>query len=185
MTKHTIEFEARGVKGNFELTEISNIMAYSQPTIHHVPKQLKKKVVSASVTPGTNLVEYKYSNGTTEIYNPDLDPMRFIYDWKLHNAAFIKDQYYDGLALSDFSYWSQQLRNYRASVTWGLANVVKLPYKEVKRVANMGVQHFKDDVRIFRGLDLDLEQTDDSKANDWAIAQKQASQAFYDSQSLH
>lgn len=158
-------------------------VAYMEDRLRPPPEDLKN-VVSVSCDPGSKVVTYKMKDGSELKYDPDADPANFIIDWRLHNTALLKDQVYDGAKLSDYSYWTQQARNYRASVTWGLINKLGMNRKLANRWANRGVAIFQEELFLKRGLDLNRPMTQEEIDNDRSISEKQAAREFQNAQTL-
>lgn len=176
--------------------------AVSSPLAEH--RSTMKNVRSVSYDPQTKVTTYRGATGKEERvgpgirkfkaglparilreYHPDQDPERFIIDWRLHNAALLKDQEVEGAKLSDWTFFDAQVKAIHRSTLWGLRNKLNLPYNVAMKWADKGSKIFKYEILLTRGCNLDEPIDPLDKKNDDEIMQHEAMQSFHQSHTKH
>lgn len=165
-----------------------------EPEARHTMKNVR----SVSYDPATGIVTYKGATSKEERvgkgvrtfraglpartlleYHPDQDPARFIIDWRLHNAALLKDQEVEGAFLSNWTFFDAQVKAVHRSTLWGLRNKLNLNFNQAKKWADKGTEIFKYEVLLTRGCDLDQPIPPEDARNDAEVMRHTAMKEFH------
>ncbi len=176
-SSYNVEIKYRGRIEEVRIVETALAHCMS-PSVED--KKTMQGIVRVEQEPNKATTTYYTKNNVVKLaYEPDLDPDRFIVDWKLHNAALLKDQLIEGLKLSDWCYFDAQVKALHRSCLWGLMTKVGLNQVQAKRYAQKAVNIFKYDILIHRGCDLDKPIPESDRKQDEEIMRNEAMKSFH------